>query len=138
MRKAADFTSDLTIDFKSYLKFMRDNSYVFNTEESILKEFDRFIISEQIDCTSITEEEVERFAFKNKNASSEQYRRRYAIIRNFLNWLSLKKSTPLIEALPKGPEKARRIPYWFSKEEIQSMIKLAGQIILNTAPQVEQ
>ena len=126
MKKAPDFASALRDELLEYVKFMVDNGRAFRVETTILKEFDRFLQTQNTPEIGI--DEVEQFVYGKEDLTGGQYEKRHRIIRGFLNYRAIKGTGKSVPPPPKTKRGGRRIPYLYTQSDLARMISLAGEL----------
>lgn len=126
MKKAPDFASVYAQQFIEYIDFMKNIERNFRVETTILKAFDRFLISEKTDV--ITEKLVFDFTYSKPNLTSEQYNKRHRITRSFTQYLNLKINGNEVRPLLKSKNSPRITPYVYTDDELILLLETAKKL----------
>lgn len=127
MRKAADFASTYAPDFCAYVAFEISSGKDFRVETTILKAFDRFLLSEN--AVDLSEDMALQFAFQPAALSTDQYHKRYRIILKFSEYLNRIYGAPEpFRHLEKTTRSGRHVPYLYSDQEITALLSEAKRL----------
>lgn len=126
MRKQKhEFASVFAEHIKRYLLFMRGLERTFRVEEAILRAFDAFVCEREYNG-ELTQEIAIDFAYSKPNLTSVQYAKRYRILRNFTEYLSVYiPDTPLLDPKAMRGRTERHPAHIYSGKEISLLLARA-------------
>lgn len=126
MRKRKhEFSSVFAEHIERYLRFMRGLERAFRVEDAILRAFDAFVCEREYDG-DLTQEIAIDFAYSKPGLTSVQYAKRYRILRNFSEYLSVyNPGAPLFDPKAVRGRVERHPAHIYTDEEIALLLSQA-------------
>ena len=116
--------SSVTATVDAFLAYKRSLNRKYQTEESALRLFERFMNSAGIGCfAAVASSDIERFLASRPRTKPRSYNHLLGVLRNFFRWLLLQgivATTPVI-ACPRRNTGQRR-PYLFDLEQARALL----------------
>jgi len=121
--KQYTFSSVLAPWIERFIAEKRSLKYQYNTESKMLARFDKYLVSEQYDRSSLTKEIIEKYTAKTPYESVRNHKARYQIIQQFGKYLCrLGVETYVSPHIFKGNKSENFVPYIFSDREIAAIL----------------
>lgn len=130
MKNKTPFRSLLAEDFQLYLDFKRAAGRKFNTEESVLRLFDRFISDLPIvEWTDLSPSLIETFLASRPRTRPRSFNHLLGVIRCFFAWIVIQGRLPHspVQARPQRTG-SQLLPFLFGPEQVQRILEIASQL----------
>jgi site-specific recombinase XerD len=130
MNTKTPLSSLVAEDIQSYLDFKRAIGRKFDTEESALRLFDRFLSDYPVaDRANLTPSLIEEFLASRSRTQPRSFNHLLGVLRCFFTWLvSQGRSTHSPVRTRPRPTSSRLLPFLFEPEQVQRILEIATQL----------
>ncbi len=124
------FSSLLADDMQAYLQHKRALQRKFQTEESVLRLLDRYLVEHQISALSaITPALIEDFLASRPRSRARSYNHLLGVTRCFFNWLVIQQRMDCSPVRAKAKPTSEQLqPFLFTPLQVKQLLELAAAL----------